>query len=85
LIERRSRERDEREYHGPLDLAAYDLVPIYEADFTGLLNSTIIGKEWVLEGTGRAWTEGGTLHVANGKGDEDHVVLWNTRAIPTPD
>jgi hypothetical protein len=84
------------EYHGPLDLAAYDLVPIYEADFTGPLNSITekglfrdgkrslspAGKEWVLEGAGSAWTEGGALHLANGKGDEDHVVLWNTRIFP---
>jgi len=43
-------------------------------------------KEWVFEGSGRAWTEGGRLHIEN---DQDHppelpghVVLWNTRSFP---
>jgi hypothetical protein len=36
----------------------------------------------VLEGNGRAWTADGSLHLANGTGSEDHVVLWNTRTFP---
>jgi len=85
------------EYRGPLDLAVYDLVPIYQADFARPLNATTekdlfrdgkrslspAGKEWVLEGTGRAWTGENELHLANGKGPGDHVVLWNTRIFPS--
>jgi hypothetical protein len=84
------------EYPGKLDLADYDLVPVYQADFTHPLNSiaekelfrdgkrslTPDGKEWVLEGNGRAWTADGALHLSNGKAPEDHVVLWNTRTFP---
>ena len=52
------------------------------------------GKDWVLEGPGRAWTEGGRLHVENHKTETGgpstalslskggHVVLWNTRVFP---
>jgi hypothetical protein len=82
---------------GALDLSAYELKPIYEADFSGELNVVDeldlfdgdrrvrlpAGKEWVLEGEGRAWTENGLLHVeTTGDRNAGHLVLWSTRRFP---
>jgi len=82
---------------GPLDLSPYKLDLIYEADFTQPLNVAMEdelfdgdrrvrlpeGKEWVFEGPGKAWTDGGQLHLETFKPEAaGHVVLWNTRAFP---
>ena len=88
-------------YTEPLDLSPYKLELVYEADFSRPLNVVAegalfdgekrarlpVGRDWVLEGPGRAWTEGGRLHVENHKTRQDavaggHVVLWNTRIFP---
>jgi len=84
-------------YEGALDLSKYNLELIYEADFNRPLNvvmeddlfegekrvRTPDGYEWVFEGPGRAWTEGGKLHIESFKPKEQgHVVLWNTRVFP---
>jgi hypothetical protein len=84
-------------YTAPLDLSPYKLDLICEADFTKPLDVITEdqlfdgdkrvrlpeGREWVFEGPGRAWTEGGRLHIENHKGDaKGHVVLWNTRVFP---
>jgi hypothetical protein len=84
-------------YTGPLDLSPYKLTPVYEADFAKPLNVVTEdalfdgekrvrlpeGRDWVFEGPGKAWTEGGRLHIESFKPKEGgHVVLWNTRAFP---
>nr|MBC8374241.1 DUF1961 family protein [Planctomycetota bacterium] len=85
------------DYGGPLDLAPYRLTPVYEADFTkplGVVHEDELfdgdrrarlpeGKDWVLEGPGRAWTDEGRLHLESFKPQENgHVVLWSTRVFP---
>ena len=84
-------------YTGPLDLSAYKLTPVYEADFAQPLNVVMEdelcegerrarlpkGRDWVFEGPGKAWTEGGRLHIESAKPKQGgHVVLWNTRVFP---
>jgi hypothetical protein len=85
-------------YTSPLDLTPYKLEPVHEADFTKPLNVVSEdelfegekrvrlpeGKDWVFEGAGKAWTEGGRLHIESLKPAEPdgHVVLWNTRVFP---
>jgi len=85
------------DYAGSLDLAPYRLTPVYEADFTKPLDVVHEdelfegdrrarlpkGKDWVFEGPGRAWTDGGRLHIESFKPQEaGHVVLWSTRVFP---
>jgi len=85
------------DYAGSLDLAPYRLTPVYEADFTKPLDVVHEdelfegdrrarrpeGEDWVFEGPGRAWTDGGRLHVESFKPQEaGHVVLWSTRVFP---
>jgi len=82
---------------GPLDLKPYKLTLVYETDFSKTLNyihedelfegkkrvRLPEGKDWVLEGRGKAWTEKGTCIVKST--DEErpgHLVLWNTRLFP---
>ncbi len=82
---------------GALDLKPYKRTLVYEADFSKPLNVVHEddlfeggkrvrlpeGKEWVLEGQGKAWTEEGRL-VLQGADEEwdKHLVLWNTRPFP---
>ena len=81
----------------PLDLAPYTLTPVYQADFSRPLSVVAEdalfdgerrtrlpeGKDWVLEGPGRAWTEKGRLHIESSRPTQGgHVVLWNTRTLP---
>lgn len=85
------------EYFGKLNFHAYSLELVYSADFSQPLNvmdeASLFedgkrarrpeGKDWVLEGPGRAWTENGSLRIESdtpAKGG--HVVLWNTRKFP---
>ena len=85
------------DYPGALDLSPYKLALIYEADFSKPLNAvhedTLFegerrarlpeGRDWVLEGPGKAWTDGGRLHIESLKPTEGgHVVLWSTRTFP---
>jgi len=84
-------------YKGALDLSDYQTELLYEADFSKKLN--VVNEldlfdgdrrarqprtaEWVLEGDGRAWTEGGSAHVeTTGNRNDGHLVLWNTRRFP---
>lgn len=83
-------------YSEPLDLSPYRLKLAYEADFNAPLNwvheASLFdgekrvgrpdGAEWVLEGPGKAWTEGGRLWMETHGGDDGHLVLWNTRQFP---
>lgn len=76
----------------PLDLPPCEMALVYESDFGEPLNLVSEddlfqggvrvrppdGCDWILEGAGRAWTEGGRLHVEN----EGHTVLWNARKFP---
>ena len=90
---------DTRTLHpGKIDLSGLKRTLVYEADFTKPLDLIFEDDlfdgdkrarepkpdQWVLEGQGRAWTEGGALHldtVAPGtKGS--HVVLWHARRYP---
>ncbi len=85
------------DYAGGLDLSAYRLTPVYEADFgrpLGVVHEDDLfdgdrrvrlpeGKDWVFEGPGRAWTEDGRLHIESSKPRQGgHVVLWSTRVFP---
>ncbi|MBN1672764.1 MAG: DUF1961 family protein [Kiritimatiellae bacterium] len=78
----------------PLDLSPYTLTLVYEANFSKRLDVVTedalfrdgqrsslppAGKDWVFEGQGRVWTEGGLLHMTSAG---SHVVLWNTRVFP---
>ena len=82
---------------GSLDLKPYRLTLVHEADFAKPLNwmhedklfdgkrrtARPDGKEWVLEGKGKAWTEAGRLVVqSTGEKRPSHLVLWNTRPFP---
>ena len=84
-------------YESALDLSKYRLEETYSADFTKPLDVVAEadlldgdkrvkkpdGRDWVLEGPGRAWTEAGRLHLVSHKPDKGgHVVLWNTRVFP---
>ena len=84
-------------YEGSLDLSAYELELVYEADFSKPLNVVTEaelfqgrlrralpeGVEWVLEGPGRAWTEGGALHVETPETrTTGYAVAWNTQVFP---
>ncbi|MBN1669466.1 MAG: DUF1961 family protein [Kiritimatiellae bacterium] len=82
----------------PLDLAPYEISPVYEADFSKPLNvvheNALVekgkrvrrpaGADWVLEGKGRVWTQDGKLHFDHrlSEGKGDNIVLWNTRVFP---
>jgi hypothetical protein len=82
----------------PLDLSGLRLEPLYTADFSKPLDLVAEddlfdndqrarrpdGHEWVLEGDGRAWTEGGLLHLATNHdaNDKAHLVLWLHRVFP---
>jgi len=85
------------DYKGRLDLSPYKLRLVYQADFTKPLNVVMEddlfdgekrvrrpeGYEWVFEGPGKAWTEGGRLHMESFKPKAGgHIVLWNTRVFP---
>ena len=85
------------EYSGELDLASYKLQLVYDADFNKPLNVVYedelfegdrrtrlpVGKEWVLEGPGRAWAADKRLWLESDDPDgEGHVVLWSTRIFP---
>ena len=85
------------DFSGGIDLTPYQLTPVYAADFSrplSLVHEDELcdgdrrvrlpeGKNWVLEGPGRAWTENGQLHLESLQPEESgHVVLWNTRVFP---
>ena len=85
------------DYAGSLDLKPYQLTLVYEADFSKPLNwvhedglfdgdqraRLPQGKDWVLEGGGKAWTEKGRVIVqSSDNGGRGHLVLWNTRPFP---
>lgn len=85
------------EFFGKLNFHPYDLELVYSADFSQPLNvaneDSLFekgkrirrpeGKDWVLEGPGRAWTENDSLHIESEKPENGgHVVLWNTRNFP---
>jgi Domain of unknown function (DUF1961) len=85
-----------------LDLSPFALKLVYATDFSQPLSvvreadlvqgnkriSQPIDVDWVLEGPGRAWAEGGRLCVSNGpiqsaqQVREYATVLWNTRVFP---
>lgn len=81
------------DHDGELDLNGYRLTPIYETEFEKPLNWIVEdelfegdrrtrrpeGKDWVLEGGGKAWTQGGRLVVLN---NGQHQVLWSTQEFP---
>ena len=84
-------------YEGSLDLSAYQLELLYEADFSGPLNAVTEaelfpgrlrqalpdGVEWVLEGPGHAWTKNGQLHVETPETrTTGYAVAWNTQVFP---
>lgn len=76
-----------------LDLSAFALELVYEADFSRPLNlmreadlfengrrvRRPSGADWILEGNARAWTGDAQLHMESTGG---HLVLWNTREFP---
>lgn len=85
------------DFAGELDLAPYKLTSLYEADFSRPLDVVYEkelfdgdrrarlpeGSDWVFEGPGRAWTDGGRLHLESSKPQESgHIVLWSTRVFP---
>ena len=84
-------------YEGALDLSAYQLELVYEADFSRPLNAVTEaelfpgrlrqalpeGAEWVLEGPGHAWTEKGVLHIETPETrTTGYAVAWNTQVFP---